>query len=133
MIEILTKYFYNDHKLIYFRINKTHTFMAGGYGGEYSLCDTAKKSNSSSSDTNNADVTDIRNTVNSDSPNCDDPTIAPENLFGALILKNAWMYDGYEWEELPPMSTTRDRSHCTLISDEVKDEYGTVCFDINKC
>ena len=58
--------------------------------------------------------------------NCDDPNIAPEDLYGALILNKAWMYNGYEWVNLPPMSIQRDRPHCSLVQEEVKQDDGPV-------
>ena len=33
----------------------------------------------------------------------------------ARALDDAWMYDGYYWSDLPPMSTVRDRPACTLV------------------
>ena len=39
-----------------------------------------------------------------------------EGIFVAgRALNDAWMYDGYYWTELPPMSTIRDRPACTLV------------------
>ena len=58
--------------------------------------------------------------------NCDDPNIAPEDLYGALILNKAWMYNGYEWVDLPPMSIQRDRPHCSLVQEEVEQDDGPV-------
>ena len=96
-----------------FRINSTHTFMAGGYAGIYALCDSLRNAempkNDKSGDGNK------RPSI------CDDPSISPDSsqLFGGgVILDRAWIFDGFAWNELPPMSTTRDRPHCSLVEDE---------------
>ena len=95
--------------LILFRINSTHTFMAGGYAGIYSLCDTTKN------------VEFLQNVIPGDNNTrpsiCDDPNVSPDSteLFGALILDRAWMYIDGAWHELPSMSTKRDRPHCSLV------------------
>ena len=64
--------------------------------------------------------------------NCDDPNIAPEDLYGALILNKAWMYNGYKWVDLPPMSIQRDRPHCSLVQEEVEQVDGPVSYIENK-
>ena len=86
--------------------------MAGGYAGIYNLCDTSKN------------VELLQNVVpelkNNRPSICDDPSVSPDSseLFGALILDRAWMYNDGAWHELPQMSTTRDRPHCSLVEEE---------------
>ena len=100
--------------LIYlFRINSTHTFMAGGYAGIYALCDSSR----------NAEI--LKNFKPGDGNKrhsiWDDPSVSPDSsqLFGGgVFLDRAWIFDGLAWNELPAMSTTRDRPHCSLVEDE---------------
>ena len=86
--------------------------MAGGYAGIYSLCDTSKN------------IELLKNVTPGDEnvkPSiCDDPNVAPDSpeLFGALVLNRAWMYNDGAWNELPSMSTTRDRPHCSLVEEK---------------
>ena len=86
--------------------------MAGGYAGIYSLCDTSK----------NVEI--LKNVIPGDEnvrPSiCDDLNVAPDaqELFGALVLNRAWMYNDGGWYELPSMSTTRDRPHCSLVEEK---------------
>ena len=35
-------------------------------------------------------------------------------VFGRA-LDNAWMYDGYTWNDVQPMSIARDRAACSLV------------------
>ena len=98
--------------LILFRINSTHTFMAGGYAGIYNLCDTTKN------------IEFLQNVIPGDNntrpSKCDDDTVSADSseLKGALILDRAWMYIDGAWHELSSMSTKRDRPHCSLVEGE---------------
>ena len=86
--------------------------MAAGYAGIYALCDSSRNvempKNDKSGDGNK------RPSI------CDDPSVSPDSseLFGALILDKAWMYNEGAWHELPSMSTTRDRPHCSLVEED---------------
>ena len=86
--------------------------MAGGYAGAYSLCDTSKN------------VELLKKVApgegNARPSKCDDPSISPgsSELSGALVLDRAWMYNEGAWYDLPPMSTIRDRPHCSLVQEE---------------
>ena len=49
----------------------------------------------------------------------DNSTRCDSNDFvGGVVFSNAWMYDGDQWSNLPPMSTTRDRPSCSLAPSE---------------
>lgn len=79
------------------RLNSTHIFMAGGFANAYRVCDALGTNPESSCDT-------------------DEPTEL--DLGGGKVLDRAWMYDGYEWVDLAPMSTPRDRPACSLVQSD---------------
>ena len=36
------------------------------------------------------------------------------NWQSGKVIRDAWMYDGYSWKKLSPMSMKRDRPACSL-------------------
>ena len=49
---------------------------------------------------------------------CDEDTAADRSLAGGKVFSNAWMYDGNQWNDLPDMSTPRDRPACSLVESD---------------
>ena len=97
--------------------------MTGGFASAAYVCDTAAGTFDTPDDPRSADIAqaaDIRKNAESSivTPTiCGDPN-NPGELAAGVALNQAWMYNGLGWDELPPMSTTRDRPHCSLIQDE---------------
>lgn len=106
--------------------------MAGGFAQAYKFCDPLK--NSGSNLLRDDDYPDFTNTTNPRTISreseleqqlntlraCDDEELSSDDvqLGGGRVLSSAWMYDGFSWNSLPPMSTPRDRPACSLAQLE---------------
>ena len=59
-------------------------------------------------------------------PNPDDDEVAvrklgkrqTEKLGGGIQFERAWMYDGFQWDDIADMSEPRDRPACSLVQLE---------------
>ena len=69
-------------------------FLLSGYGDAYRVCDPLNPRS------------------------CDEDTAADRSLAGGKVFSNAWMYDGNQWNDLPAMSTPRDRPACSLVESD---------------
>ena len=52
---------------------------------------------------------------------CDDDTLEELIDRDSAVpgtFNNAWMYDGNQWNDLPDMSTPRDRPSCSLVESD---------------
>ena len=68
--------------------------LLSGYGAAYRVCDPLNPRS------------------------CDEDTAADRSLAGGKVFSNAWMYDGNQWNDLPAMSTPRDRPACSLVESD---------------
>ena len=107
------------------RINTTHVFMGGGHVAKYhfkdcTFWDCGDSSTNTTDDYNYYYDYDYVYGTSRRRRQIDTNDLYYEayedKVAGGISNVKTWMYDGSTWEEIAPMSITRDRPACSLLN-----------------
>lgn len=89
------------------KLNRTHTLLAGGFARAYRFNDPISSSRQKKPlSAEELGISELR------------PRRyrrQTSDIGGGVQLNRAWIYDGYDWNEVEDMSQVRDRPACSLL------------------